>query len=293
MEGNIRTLTARDIRLSIKHGMPVDSICEKYGCDYEAFCSRMKILFKHDWKSTIKEINQSATKTHGRSKGTKKALIKGEEILVQMEAAKEMSEDPSKEAKTQTSKLDSLKQTECDLRQEVIGLENQCKNLRNSIEENKDRCRKIIKLVQELKQKFQESVADFRAITHSVDEAMQDLEKTARELRAKKAELKQVRAEIKILETVTLCIYSNGIIEPVDASIEVILDDTGFAALADKLYKEEVCENLKIKDIKVLAKTICIVNNAKQDFDLMFDNPELETAYNYFFQNNLSEGRAI
>ena len=90
----------------------------------------------------------------------------------------------------------------------------------------------------------------------------------------------QARAKIHELNVVTLFVYDDGRIEAVDRS-DFRLNDTGFIELNTRLLRKLDFDNLKVRDVRTLARAICIVQNAPDDYtiSMVFESPAIESAY--------------
>ena len=70
--------------------------------------------------------------------------------------------------------------------------------------------------------------------------------------------------------------YENGNIES-----EVELSDDGKEEMYEHLAKHDLCQDLKLRDVKILARVFCIVGNQGKDvvFEVIFENDELAATY--------------
>ena len=96
--------------------------------------------------------------------------------------------------------------------------------------------------------------------------------------RQEKAKLDEIREEIRKLETVGIVVYNDGTIAPMDETLDVGLDDTGFEAVLSTLMAEECCQELRVKDIQTVARLMCIIRNSQVELEVIFENDDVELA---------------
>ena len=98
-------------------------------------------------------------------------------------------------------------------------------------------------------------------------------------------ELAKVRARLAELNTVTLFVCNDGSITQVDDTDsipDISLDETGTNELYLELREKSYCEELRIKDIRLLARVVAITRNSNLEINLEFDRDEVKAAYDQY-----------
>lgn len=92
--------------------------------------------------------------------------------------------------------------------------------------------------------------------------------------------LQNLRQQIQSLETITICIYTDGRIELLDDD-ETQLDDSGNEKFYHELISEESnqCQDLRLRDIKTIARLKAIIANSARQVEVLFDDNALESYY--------------
>ena len=73
-------------------------------------------------------------------------------------------------------------------------------------------------------------------------------------------------------------VYADGTIAPLDGH-SIILDDTGHESVFDEILKHPACADLRVREIRTLARMLQITMNSTVEVEMICDVPELETAF--------------
>ena len=293
----ISRLDAKGVLLGIKNGMTVDDFCTKYQCSSEELITRIHQIYSRSEKFAKKHIaaiianEKNARKTPN---ATEDAEADGaglaEETPVELpevdwaEATNEASAETNAETQDETCSETALERAEKEaeaLSQEVMDIE---------VKWRKEFTPKHLEFIAELREinaEMKELIARYKKLCsryestvekdNAVIQQMNELMSVRRE---KMSRLAEVRQRIVELKAVSLCIYDSGEIATLDER-DIVLDDSGYLELYNELLEREECQELRLKDIRALARLICIVRNMG-DISVsacVFDNDELEKVY--------------
>ncbi|MBR3246547.1 hypothetical protein IKF87_01545 [Candidatus Saccharibacteria bacterium] len=126
--------------------------------------------------------------------------------------------------------------------------------------------------MRKVKEKFDSIVGIAREVREKVDQARENqsrLQAAIDEKRQKLAELKRI----------SVCVYNDGVIAPLEEDTPIVIDDTGADTICTELFSTVECQELRMKDVRTLARLIAIVKNSSLDFEVICDNAELEKAF--------------
>lgn len=146
----------------------------------------------------------------------------------------------------------------------VINLKMTHKGLVRQHRESLDRLRSIEREVKDIQKMLLAKGEEYDRVVSDIDEIIEQMRATSSERREHVARLDGIRQRIARLEKATLCAYTDGTIAPYYEDCEVALDDTGYEALLPELIVAEACQDLRAKDLRVLARLILIERNAKK-----------------------------
>lgn len=126
--------------------------------------------------------------------------------------------------------------------------------------------------MRKVKEKFDSVVGIAREVREKVDQARENqsrLQAAIEEKRQKLAELKRI----------SICVYNDGTIAPLEDDTSVVIDDAGADDICTVLFSAAECQELRMRDVRTLARLIAIVKNSSLDFEAVCDNAELEKAF--------------
>ena len=263
----MRILTSKQVLTGIKNGFTVKDFCTKYGMKGEGdFLIQLEKAFPHAGSDqALREIRKNEK---SRQKNYRKsATIK---ISPEKGVDKVEKQDP----------LTVLTSKEATLSSEMINLENQHKQLagerRVYLSKLRDEQQKVDEICAEL-QRLQVAYEEAAKQNNKIVKQMNQLSET----RAKKlAELTTVREQITKLETTTIAIYEDGkfeVVEGAEASLEV--DENEMNTLTHQLMEKKICEDLTVKQIKILSRLLLVSKNSPRKVGFIFDSTALEQAY--------------
>ena len=269
----MRSLTSKQVRTGIKNGFTVKDFCTKYGFKGERdFLAQLEKAFPNaGGDQALREIRKNEKnrqKTTKRPAATTKSKSTPRRGVDKVEKKKVV--DP----------LTTLKSTEATLSSEVINLENQHKQLagerRDCLSKLREKQQKVDEIYAEL-QKLQTAYEEVAKKNNGIVKQMNQISKVRAE---KLAELTSVREQITKLETTIIAIYKDGKFEVVEgAAVSLEVNENDLSNLAHQLMEKDICEDLTIKQIKILSKLLLISQNSLRKVEFIFDSSALEKAY--------------
>lgn len=276
-------IRAKGIRYGIKHRMSVKDFCAKYDCTDEEFRRRLKVIYKHEADEIYREICTAANKDRNRQESVQRAAdddLATAVVVVEtvVRDSPWQGPDPTCVQESVTDKIERLKVQESEQSSIVMNLENEHKGLANQRRGKIQELRKIQDDIDQLEAKFRKYAARYTRIVEESNEIAAEMNQISAKRREEKSALEEIRAQIRELETVILFVYDDGTIAPLDENLTVELDDTGFEAALSSLMQEKSCQDLRVKDIQIIARLSCIIKNSKVQIETVFENEEIELA---------------
>lgn len=299
----LRMLDAKRLRNAVKSNWTIADLCEKYHCsdielvdmihriynssprDAEEIVSSLRANEKKPRKKrvTLAPIAEGMIEAGDAVEVDETQEKKPEEVLIQEELSEEISTQEgnlSKDMPTQNTGRNTLEVKRLSasrLTKEILDLEADIKGLK---EENKtlhERLKAYYKVLEDMEHKLINLVSDCNKISDRKEEILKETEKLNLVLKGKRRELDTLEGEIKELEKLTIFVYDSGVIEA-DRK-DVLLDDSGSEELYKLLLQREDCGELRLKEIKTLARLLEIVQHLKVNVEVECDNEELKRVY--------------
>lgn len=270
-------ITQHDLKIYIKHKLGFDQICEKHQCNKDELIRAINNVYEScNAAKTIKEIERNTKQIEKHFKKTNKTPR-------EMRALEESHLTPLEEC-TQTvdaaTQLENLKAEERSISATVIKLESEHKALISQHRSNLKHLLQIRQQMDNIRQEFQSVTQEYEAFVASNNELVEHINSVAEQRHQQTEILQNLRQSIESLETITICVYTDGRIEPLEET-DTQLDETG----SDELYHEIItqsptqCQDLRLRDIKTIARLRAIITNSTHHIELLFDDITLETHY--------------
>ncbi len=281
------TIDRKGIKTGIKNGFGFSEFKEKYGMDKDDLTNSVLTLYKNnrdEAESLLREIGRNEKK---REKERKRESVK-EYKGIPIDEIKNMSMDEFMELENNTSS--NTQMTEIP---EKIKLENEIHELEEEVakyeaeykrwmKKHRTSAEEMGKLEEELK-KLKDKLISTKSKYGAIAERDSKIVEKANEVLAKQKEsealLKGKRQRLDELNRLAICVYADGTIVPMDESIEITLDDTGSDDLYLKLVTRSECQDLKAREIQVLARLLKIVENSSSEIEVVYEITEMEKAY--------------
>lgn len=131
-----------------------------------------------------------------------------------------------------------------------------------------------------IRKEFQSVANECEALTTSNNNLVDRINVVAEQQARQSETLQNLRQQIQSLETITICIYTDGRIELLDDD-KTQLDDSGNEKFYHELISEESnqCQDLRLRDIKTIARLKAIIANSARQVEVLFDDNALESYY--------------
>lgn len=196
-----------------------------------------------------------------------------------MQALEELHLTPLEECPSDTNcSIDDLRRQEAALSETAIKLESEHKELFSRHHANLKKLHQFRTQLDELRQQFQSINQEYETLAIQNNELVLQLTAVTENRRNQLAALQDIRQAIQNLTKIVICVYSDGRIEPLD-NAEFIPDETGYDTTYHSLLKQENCQDLRLCDIKLIARVKAIIDNSVQPIEPLFEDAKLESHY--------------
>ena len=282
----ILTLTRKHIRNGLKKKWGLTTFCEKYDCNADELYERINHLYKYqkkidevvsEIKANEKKFDQHKQQAKSR-KGTPLVIEDPNKAPLQNELETQVELVESPEDPTAIGTLNCLRADEERLSREVIQLEMlyeaDAEKRRGRLKE----MRGIKADIEQLEKALQEKCLAFKEAVEHADSLAEDMSTISSERRPKVERLQKIRAEIEELMTVSIAVYDSGEIAVLEAE-EFTMDDSGYDELYSELLQSEECSELRVKDVRAMARLLSIARHSGRRLNLVCDHPEMEEVY--------------
>lgn len=282
---NLNALDARDIRQGMKRGIGFEECLLKYGCTDNDLVYHIRRLFVTDGDDIIRQMRKISDKNQAKSLRHSKKLQR-QSLKLATRAASESDENtsnppPMEISASPSDPLTELHVQERSLSKVVINLESEHKRLNGLHRECLDQMRDIQSEIEAIREALKEKGAAYEQIVQRNNRLIQDMNDISRRRSEQIIELRDIRQKIDALTVIEVFVYANGNIETVDNQIKLVMDDTGNDELYAELIQRSDFQDLRMRDIRTLARITQIVHNSKVQIQPVFEDECLEP----FFQS--------
>lgn len=309
-----KQITAKDLNEHLKHGQTTEEFAQRCQCTTEEFISDLEKAFQgktlKDFKKRLKDNDEAAAKKERRfakkEKGTEKPksaasaeTAQEHEVTTPMEEAKkkpltekeealegnatpEAEEKVEAQAKATTAEkvsalLKELERKEHEIRAQICNQEAlrahfsaEKKRLRDQVVQQKQELERIRQIAEKLATEFEGTVQQI----HAIDDAAASLNE---KLSSEGELLAQIQAEIQDLKKTSVFVYADGQVE-VEGAIDYV-EPTNWFKTYQELSRDELFEDLTMKQLKLLAKVACFVADLEGEYELTFEDELLQDAF--------------
>ena len=181
-------------------------------------------------------------------------------------------------AELRMTELMDLTSLETRQSKQVMALESEHKDLAAEHRALRSRLRELSGSIDQLMAEFQRYHQEFESILsrNAVVEAR--MNEISAEWSVEREALRATRERIEELSTLTLCVYASGEIAPMDGC-EFTLNDSDWESTREVLLLRDECQELRVKDVGVLARLLMIVKHADCKVEVVCDDDKLEKAF--------------
>lgn len=273
----INLLGPREIKEGIKKGLGIKFFCIKYDCTQEQLEGQISILFSRNPRMTQKMM--SDLKSNDKKKSKKSASQQPSGTMVDVEEQETTDEAEEDDQDLNTMSDEELYSLEKLLSDEIIRLESDHKALAQRHLEGIKNLKKLKKEIEETRKKLDKFHQNYESSASECNVIAAQMNQISAHRRVKVSEIEEVRETIAEREKIVICVYLDGSIKLFDDDTSDGLDETGNEELCNSLIEKETCQDLRLKDIKILARVISIVKNSSKKIEILFENDEIERCF--------------
>ena len=266
---SLKDITGKKFEIELKHGATLEDFLEEYDCMREEFIEYLEKNFREKARnSMLRYMNKNSKKPKQFSGKSSKSTSKGNIVIKHIEEKptikKEKTTNNCAENQIEPT-LEELKEKERYISSEVHKQNEFCKELELTKKGFLDNLEETNKTLLETRKRIVKIQKDIKNTSGQIDEVK-------KEITSKKKILKEIKQKIKTLQKVSLFVYMNGDIENFDIPEK---EQTGCDKYFDDLLKNEVVEELSIKQIRQLAKLLVLLELLKEKeliWDITFES---------------------
>lgn len=308
-------LNAKGVNVGIKNGMTRLDFCNKYQCSEAEFEERIHQIYSKNARQAKKyldairsneKIARRDTANMDDETETIESVLFAKEVLqneVQSmneklrdeafqsrvqhfptECFQKDSEDSSSEVQpsiaSSDTELEQLEATEATQRQELDEIIAAHRELAASHYGLIRMMRKIDTELKGLASKYKSACSRFESVVAEDNDVIQKMNTLSVQYGQKAEELESTRKAIAELKVITLCVDATGEITTLDDR-KIVLDESGSDEMYQTLIQKNECQELRLKDIRILARLLSVVSHLKAEHKLeyLFDNEDLEVVF--------------
>ena len=273
--GTIYSLTAKTMRILTKRGLTVTDFCDKYNCDEDALRDQLHRIL-HNNNSAISEawssIQANAKKQNGTQYGVKKVLDEADDsVKAQVSRAVESTTSNELRLKTLHRHLTKLTTAKGNLNVEYAERDREFSNCCNKLMSQANKIKEMEKQLGLAKERFGRLDTECKDAMRARDEVGAKRIKVAEQIA-------KTEAEIEELSTVQLYVCRDGKVAALD-SPNFTMDDRGASDIFTSLIALDAYDNMRIGDLRLLAKVIAIKTNFAHKMVVTFESDELASRF--------------
>lgn len=273
---DISMLTHKKLRTCIREGTTTETLCTMYGCDEKMVDEKIDHLYSNNLEQGRK-LKVQLAKNDKKARKAKRS-----------DEAKNETEDVTSAADilaTIVAKRDGdmkkLAKVELAQSNEVMKLEANNIALRNEITGCSERLGELGTEMRELIAAYNQKYEQFRTEVAKLNEAIEKRGTNLSKLSGGRTALDETRQKVRELKKLAVFAYGNGDIVVINGDNEVSIPEIEGSELAyrDLLASPDEYEDLRVKDIKTLARLIALRDISPLEIDLTCDVDEVSEAY--------------
>ena len=308
-------LNGKKLSVKLKYGSTIDDLAREYDCQKEELLEFLKKNFdKSAYNRIINEMTKNSKKKNHNKKSSLSISTDDEAIttiwkddtaittvpeddttiatvqeddttITTVQEKNEATEEQFPILHFQASSLDEesllqkLKDEEKILRHELISKENEHRNL---ITKKKNLINKLENqqaLMLELRKTIEQRQKDVEQISNDLDNLSEELVSINSSISNGRKDLLDIQGKIKELEKIYVFVYENGETDTGNFCIDI---PETWNKVFDDILRNDIVEDLSIKQIKQLAKLIVLTDILNQNsliFELTFESENAQKAF--------------
>ena len=290
---NIKMLDHYGFQNALNNGVTMEKLCEKYSCTPADVESQIETLYGNNEDLAKKYLKQLAKNDKKAKKRKPKTEDMGEPVeepkpdeAIEGEVLPEPNELEQKPAAASDvlaaiskKRKESMQKQKHSIKvqsNQVIKEEAEETETRSTIRAIEERIEARGARLNKLSDQYDEEYSRFLAEVAERNAAIQKLDEIKLKLSDDKAALVEMRQKSGELEAIMVFAYADGRIVIVDDDEELLISDVeGTDSVYHDLLEKPECENLRVKDIRVLAKLVALKETSPFLVDLACDDEEL------------------
>ena len=271
----MKNLDAKAVRVGAKNGMGVTDFCNKYGYTADVLFDRIRSFYRrnmHQANSIISQLQDNEARQRARTETETDATPEAKTEVMPEIVIETIDAKPGDDWRVELAETKKLESTQS---RELMAIE---AAYRSTVREHcdcLDEFRQIQTALEEIRNTFLDKCAEYEQVATRNNELVRKMQEEWEQKNQKAAELAATRERIATLTRVEVYIYRNGNIE----AENVTLDDTGHDAEFQRLMMLDDVAELRARDIRTLARFICIKRNLSQEAVPVFEDEEVAAAY--------------
>ena len=306
----IGDLTAKDLRVKLKNNWTREDFLKHYECTQEELKLRLLQLYQKDRRKVndvFKEMrrNEKVAKKSEEVAAAVESMPATDEMhrvwlprrvesilddiidtsesstIDDVEAVEMTDENVGKEICPPTfeEKLSTLKSREEELSQGTIALEKEWYDQKSRRTECLKSLRKLEVKMEAMRDELAALYDNYKCVVEESNECAEKMNATIWILREMRTDLNDVRDEIRAMSKITIGVTLEGEIVTFDEN-GPRFDDAGHEEIYRQILEEEICSELRLKEIRAVARLLAIAQHATTTVEVICDNPDVEAVFN-------------
>lgn len=280
---SLSNLTAKSIKLAIKKRHTLKDLCEEYQCEEKELVSKICGIYSRNEQEQRDIIRNLKAKPRKRTaKKVTSNII--EEIPEVVDEPLEPELPVATEDSCQVESIDDLRGREAELSEEVMEEEKHYESKAAERRDCRTGLRKIEEQISDLEANLKILSANYEEVVQKINEITADMNATSDRRRKILEQLDSVRDKISEAERVSVFVMNDEIKYESGAPFDI--DDSGFEFLIPVLMEDELCLELRGREIRLLARVLKVREHASRSFEILFDNGDLEAVYELMIERD-------
>lgn len=276
MSSLISSMSPRDVNIALKRNESLEALCQRYHCEVADIRRQLQFLFRHDHESYFADFQRNSKRAQ-RDLNRKLAKMAARSC-----SAPAFLNQSTTDNTPLANPLTSLRERENELSSTVIALEEQSKRLNAAHQTRVHQLRDLQIALEKLRAELANQVTLYDQLLAENNQLVEQMNEISATRRQKLTELQQVRREIALGTPISIFFYADGSIETSENAEKVddfCVDETGSEQLYADLLNSSLCQNLRVREIRILARAVAISRNTEYTLEPAFENPELESCF--------------
>ena len=300
-----KQLTAKAIRVNLKHGWTLEDFCKFFGISQKVFWDYADSFFYGNTGSIKRQLkkNESIRKSSSKHKKNRESELP-EKQEVCLENRVEVGEEPEEETGcveengelkmnpeekdnleitlTQAQSKELIEQEQCKaetIRGQIIHLELRHEQLvtRKRMIQSKELV-ELKSLLESYKQKIQETQTLVIALNDELNELIESIDDVNEDIGEKREHLQAVESEIEALKIANIFVYASGEIEIASSEEIAIPEDSEADWISIVANNSELCKTMTMAQIQAITKLIYIIGKLEK-YQIVFENEQCQKLF--------------